>query len=102
MAKGKMSPILPTRHILSRLLVGSRKMKAQVELIKGDMFEGPSDLMVIPCSTVPTITWFVAEHLRSFGIPKPRDQMDLGDVAFVDLRRANNIAQVAAMAASVM
>ena len=77
-------------------------MTAQIELIKGDMFDGPSDLVVIPCSTIPTITWFVAEHLRSFGIPEPREEMELGDVAFVDLRRANNIAQVAAMAASVL
>lgn len=77
-------------------------MKAQVQVIKGDMFEGPSDLMVIPCSTVPTITWFVAEHLRSFGIPEPSDEMEPGDVAFIDLGRASNIAQVAAMAASVI
>lgn len=77
-------------------------MKAQVELIKGDMFEGSSDLVVIPCSTVPTITWFVAEHLRSFGIPEPRNEMEPGDVVFVDLGRASNIAQVAAMAASVI
>jgi hypothetical protein len=77
-------------------------MRAQVQVIKGDMFEGPSDLVVIPCSTVPTITWFVAEHLYSFGIPEPLDEMEPGDVVFVDLGRASNIAQVAAMAASVI
>jgi TIR domain len=77
-------------------------MRSQIELIKGDMFDGPSDLVVIPCSTIPTITWFVAEHLRSFKIPEPREEMELGDVAFVDLRRASNIAQVAAIAASVL
>ena len=77
-------------------------MTARIEVIKGDMFEGPSDLVVIPCSTIPTITWFVAEHLRAFGISEPRDRMEPGDVVFVDLRGASNIAQVAAMAASVI
>jgi hypothetical protein len=82
--------------------LGAVEMGTQIELVKGDMFEGSSDLVVIPCSTIPTITWFVAEHLRSFGIPEPREKMELGDVAFVDLGRASNIAQVAAMAASVI
>jgi TIR domain len=78
------------------------EVRTQIEVAKGDMFEGPSDLVVIPCSTIPSITWFVAEHLRSFGIPEPREEMELGDVAFVDLGKASNIAQVAAMAASVL
>jgi hypothetical protein len=77
-------------------------MGAQIELVKGNMFDGPSDLVVIPCSTVPTITWFVADHLRSFGIPEPKDKMKPGDVLFTDLRRANNIAQFAAYVASVI
>jgi TIR domain len=76
-------------------------MGTQIEIVRGDMFEGPSDLVVIPCSTVPTITWFVADHLRSFRIPEPQDRMKPGDVIFADLRRANNVAQVAAYAASV-
>jgi hypothetical protein len=76
-------------------------MGAQIELIKGNMFDGPTDLVVIPCSTVPTITWFVADHLRSFNIPSPPKRMGLGEVAFTELRRASNIAQVAAYAASV-
>jgi hypothetical protein len=76
-------------------------MAAQIELIKGNMFDGPTDLVVIPCSTVPTITWFVADYLRSFDIPLPAKRMELGEVAFTELRRASNIAQVAAYAASV-
>ena len=76
-------------------------MGGQIELIKGNMFDGPTDLVVIPCSTVPTITWFVAEHLRSFNIPSPARRMELGEIVFTELRRANNIAQVAAYAASV-
>ena len=76
-------------------------MGAQIEIVKGNMFDGPSDLVVIPCSTVPTITWFVADYLRSFDIPEPQNKMKPGDVLFADLGRASNIAQVAAYAASV-
>ncbi len=75
-------------------------MRAQLEIVKGDMFEGPSDLIVIPCSRVPTITWFVEERLRSFRIPRPQVRMQMGDVVFEDLQHASNIAQVAAYAAS--
>lgn len=81
--------------------LGKRRTTAQIELVRGDMFDGPSDLIVIPCSTVASITWFVSEHLRSFGIPGPQAKMEPGDVAFADLRRGSNIAQVAAYAASV-
>jgi TIR domain len=76
-------------------------MGAQVEIVKGNMFDGASDLVVIPCSTIPTITWFVADHLKSFAIPEPHEQMQPGDILFADLRRANNIAQFAAYVASV-
>jgi hypothetical protein len=76
-------------------------MGARIELVKGNMFDGSSDLVVIPCSTRPSITRFVAEHLSSFGIPGPQKPMELGEVVFLDLKRASNVAQVAAMAASV-
>jgi TIR domain len=76
-------------------------MVGQIELIKGDMFDGPTDLVVIPCSAAPTITRFVAEHLRSFSIPPPPKRMELGEVLFAELRQASNIAQVAAYATSV-
>lgn len=92
----------PARAAFEAAARGKRgKMGAQIELVKGDMFDGPSDLIVIPCSTAPSITWFVMEHLRSFGIPGPQVKMEAGDVVFCDLRRASNIAQVAAYAASV-
>lgn len=77
-------------------------MGGQVELIKGDMFDGPSDLVVIPCSTIPTVTWFVEDRLRSFGIPEPLREMEPGQIEFAELGRASNIAQVAAYAASVI
>lgn len=75
-------------------------MQAQIELVKGNMFDRPTDLVVIPCSTKPTISWFIEERLRSFSIPGPRRKMQLGDVIFADLH-ASNIARVAAYAASV-
>jgi len=92
----------PARAAFEAAARGKRgKTGAQIELVRGDMFDGPSDLIVIPCSTAPSITWFVMEHLRSFGIPGPQVKMEPGDVIFIDLRRASNIAQVAAYAASV-
>lgn len=77
-------------------------MGGQVELIRGDMFEGPSDLIVVPCSTIPTITWFIEDRLRAFSIPEPLHEMELGQIDFADLGRASSIAQVAAYAASVL
>jgi hypothetical protein len=53
-------------------------MGARIELVKGNVFDGSADLVVIPCSTRRSITWFVAEHLSSFGIPEPQKPMKLG------------------------
>jgi hypothetical protein len=77
-----------------------KSLGAKIELVRANMFDGPSDLIVIPCSIIPTITWFIANHLKAFGIPEPRAGMKFGDVLFTDLR-ANNIAQYAAYVASV-
>ena len=80
-------------------------MSAQIgprfELVHGDMLEGPSDLVVIPCSTVPTITQFVRDRLRAVSIPIPQQRMALGQVEFLSLVAASNIAPMAAYAASV-
>jgi hypothetical protein len=75
---------------------------AKLELVKGDMFEGPSDLIVIPCSTVPTITRYVADRLRAFGLPRPPGPMTPGQVAFLELKGASQVAPRAAYAASVV
>jgi TIR domain len=75
-------------------------MSAQLEVVKGDMFEGSSDLVVIPCSRVPTITRAVEDRLQFFKIPRPQTRMEMGDVVFEDLGHASSIAQVAAYAAS--
>ena len=66
------------------------------------MFEGPSDLIVIPCSTVPTISRYVADRLRAFGLPRPSERMVPGEVIFRELKGASQVAPTAAYAASVV
>jgi hypothetical protein len=72
-----------------------------VELRFGDMFDGPSDLIVLPCSTAGTIRDFVREKLIHYQIPYPRRGMELGDVQVLPLEGGENIAQFVAYAASV-
>ena len=76
-------------------------MKARVKIRLGDMFDGPSDLIILPCSTGGTITNFVANHLRNFNIPYPKPGMVHGDVDIIPFEGAENIAQYVAFAASV-
>jgi TIR domain len=66
------------------------------------MFEGPSDLIVVPCSTVPTVSYFVADRLRAFGLPIPKERMAPGEVVFHRLEKAGQVAPIAAYAASVV
>jgi hypothetical protein len=76
-------------------------MAGYVEIALGDMFEGPSDLVVLPCSELPTISDFVSKKLEMFGIPKPNSPMRLGEVRFLPLSNAEQVAPIAAYAASV-
>jgi len=76
-------------------------MAGRVELIHGDVFEGPSDLVVLPCSEKPTVAEFVRRRLETFRIPKPSQPMTLGEVRFLDLGPASQVAPTAAYAASV-
>ncbi len=76
-------------------------MAAVVELRLGDLFDGPSDVVVLPCSTVGTITPFVANRLLEYAIPIPRSGMGLGEVDIAPLTGGENIAQFVAFAASV-
>jgi hypothetical protein len=73
----------------------------QVQLRLGDMFDGPSDLIVLPCSTAGTITSFVREKLVHHRIPYPKPGMELGDVHVLPFEGGENIAQFVAFAASV-
>src|SRR3712207_3894013 len=76
-------------------------MPATVQFKLGNMFDGPSDMVVIPCSSAGTITAFVAHALDRFGIPWPQGSYNLGEVRFLPMNAANHVAQYAAVAASV-
>src|SRR5260221_10203775 len=65
------------------------------------MFDGPSDLIVLPCSTSGTITSFVREPLIHHRIPYPKTRMMLGDLSVEPFEGGDNIAQFVAYAASV-
>jgi hypothetical protein len=73
---------------------------AVVKVRLGNLFEGPSDLIVLPCSTLGTVTGFVARSLAHFAIPRPREGMMLGEIDVVSLDGGENLAQYAAFAAS--
>jgi len=76
-------------------------MASNVKLRLGNLFDGPSDLIVLPCSTSGTITGFVARSLVDYSIPHPRVGMKLGSVEFMPFEGGENIAQFVAFAASV-
>jgi hypothetical protein len=74
---------------------------ALVQLKHGDMFDGPADLIVLPCSTSGTITTFVRQRLIHHRIPYPKPGMELGDVSVMPFEGGENIAQFVAYASSV-
>ena len=76
-------------------------MKPTVKLRLGDMFDGPADLIVLPCSTSGTITGFVARRLVQLSIPHPKYGMALGEVEILPFEGGEEIAQFVAFAASV-
>jgi hypothetical protein len=79
----------------------SKNKISYVELRLGDIFDGASDLIVLPCSTSGTITEFVAKRLQQYVIPIPKPGMPLGFVDFLPLEGAENVAQYVAYAVSV-
>lgn len=76
-------------------------MTATIQIKLGDMFNGPTDLIVLPCSVTGTITSFVYERLRFYNIPLPKKSFELGEIQFMDFPGGENIAQVISFAASV-
>lgn len=76
-------------------------MNPTVKLRLGDMFDGPADLVVLPCSTSGTITGFVARRLVQLSIPHPKAGMALGEVEIMPFDGGEEIAQFVAFAASV-
>jgi len=76
-------------------------MSPTVKLRLGDMFDGPADLIVLPCSTSGTITGFVARRLVQHSIQHPKAGMSLGEVEIMPFEGGEDIAQFVAFAASV-
>ena len=72
-----------------------------VKLKLGDMFNGPSDLIVLPCATSGSVTNFVAKRLRQYMIPSPKYGMLLGEIDILPFSGAENIAQYVGYAVSV-
>jgi TIR domain len=76
-------------------------MQPTVKLRLGDMFDGPADLIVLPCSVSGTITGFVARRLAQHSIPHPQSWMALGEVEVMPFDGGEEIAQFVGFAASV-
>jgi hypothetical protein len=76
-------------------------MNKNIKIRLGDMFDGPADLIVLPCSTTGTITGFVARRLIQYSIPHPKAGMELGEVEILPFEGGEDIAQFVAFAASV-
>jgi len=76
-------------------------MACSVQIKLGDMFNGPTDLIIFPCSTGGSITHFVHERLRFYDIPMPKNRFELGEVQFMDFPGGESIAQYIGFAASV-
>lgn len=74
---------------------------ALIKVQLGDLFDQPSDLIVLPCSTAGTITRFVAKRLIEYQIPEPKLGMQLGDVDIQPFHGVENVAQFVAFAVSV-
>jgi hypothetical protein len=76
-------------------------MPATVKLRLGNLFDGPTDLVVLPCSSAGTVTNFVVRSLRQYSLPTPPAAMKLGDIHVAPFVGGDNIAQYVAFAASV-
>jgi TIR domain len=74
---------------------------AIVRLVHGDLFDGPADMIALPCSTEGTVTGPVERRLRQFSLPHP-GEMSLGQVQICPLDDADQVAQYVAFASSVL
>lgn len=75
-------------------------MPGALKLLRGDLFDGPSDLIVIPCTTAGGLTRHAEKRLADYRIPRPPGRLDLGGVAVLPFSGAKNIAQFVAYAAT--
>jgi hypothetical protein len=55
-------------------------MKASIQIVHGDLFDGSSDLLVLPCSTAGTVSGPIAGRMVTYAIPAPKETMALGEV----------------------
>ncbi|MCU7805989.1 MAG: toll/interleukin-1 receptor domain-containing protein [Candidatus Thiodiazotropha sp. (ex Lucinoma borealis)] len=76
-------------------------MTASVKLRLGNLFDGPADVIVLPCSTAGTVTGFVARSLSHYSLPHPNIGMRIGTVEIIPFDGGENIAQFVAFASSV-
>jgi hypothetical protein len=72
-----------------------------VQIVHGDMFGGPADLIVVPCSTGGRVTRFVRARMERFALPPVPAPIPLGEVRQLPLTGADHVAQFVAYAASV-
>jgi TIR domain len=75
-------------------------MPGILKVHRSDIFEGPSDLIVIPCTTTGTLTRHAEEKLAGYGIPRPPRRLGLGSVSILPFSGAEHIAQFVAFAAT--
>jgi SEFIR domain-containing protein len=76
-------------------------MSASIKLRLGNLFDGPTDLIVLPCSTGGTVSDFVARSLKYYRLPQQPASLKLGDIYVVPFEGGRDIAQYVAFAASV-
>jgi hypothetical protein len=76
-------------------------MPPTVILKLGNLFDGPTDVIVLPCSTGGSVTGFVARSLSQYSLPHPTEGIALGGVEILPFTGGENIAQYVAFAASV-
>ncbi len=72
-----------------------------VQIKLGNLFDEPTDLIVLPCNVYGGVTQFVSAALRSYALPEP-PSIPLGEISIVPMVGAENVAQYAAYAASVL
>jgi hypothetical protein len=80
--------------------VSRRAMPGALKVLRGDLFEGPSDLIVIPCTTAGALTKHAERKLLDYRIPRPPGRLELGAVVTRPFEGAENIAQFVAYAAT--
>lgn len=75
-------------------------MPGVLKLLAGDLFDGPSDMIVIPCTTAGALTRFAEKRLADYYIPRPPAHLPLGGITVLPFSGGENIAQFVAYAAT--